>query len=91
MLSACASDGASPKAGARFAADPVIETRETTRLVCPPDLRRALPDAPPAAPGAVIRHNEAGSAWLDAKIARGDAAEAIVQDSRKACDQAGAK
>jgi len=39
----------------------------------------------------VIRHNAAGGAYLDAKIARGDAAEAIVQDSRKACDQAGAK
>ena len=69
----------------------MIETRETTRLVCPADLRRPLPDAPDAAPDAVIRHNEAGGRYLDAKIARGEAAERVVVDARAACDQAGAK
>lgn len=68
----------------------MIQHHETTRLVCPPDLRRPLPDAPPPAADAVIRHNEAGGRYLDAKIARGDAAEAIVRDARTACDQAGA-
>ena len=86
MLTACAHAGP-PAANA----DPVIETREITRLICPPDLRRPLPDAPAPAADAVIRHNEAGGVYLDAKIARGDAAEAIVRDSLKACDQAGAK
>lgn len=87
MLSACAHGGASPASSN----EPIVETREVTRLICPPDLRRPLPDAPPAAAGAVIRHNDAGGRYLDAKIARGDAAEAIVRDSRAACDQAGAK
>lgn len=69
----------------------MVERVETTRLVCPADLRRPLPDAPDPAPDALVRHNDAGGRWLDAKIARGDAAEAIVTDARAACDQAGAK
>ena len=69
----------------------MIEREEVTRLVCPPDLRRPLPDAPSPAPDAVIRHNAAGGTYLDAKIARGEAAEAIVQDARKVCNQAGAQ
>lgn len=87
MLSACASAGPPPAS----AANPVIERHETTRLVCPPDLRRPLPDAPPPSPDAVIRHNAAGGQYLDAKIARGEAAEAIVLDAREVCDQAGAR
>ena len=69
----------------------MIERVETTRLVCPSDLRRPLPDAPDPAADAVVRHNEAGGRWLDAKIARGEAAERVVVDARAACDQAGAK
>ncbi|WP_304280608.1 hypothetical protein [Caulobacter segnis] len=87
MLTACAHAG--PPAAS--APDPIIERHEATRLVCPPDLRRPLPAAPPPAAGAVIRHNDAGAAYLDAKIARGEAAEAIVQDARAVCDRAGAQ
>lgn len=86
-LTACAHDGPPPA----IAPDPLIEQRETVRLVCPADLRRPLPAAPSPAPGAVIRHNAAGGAYLDAKIARGEAAEAIVTDARAACDKAGAQ
>jgi hypothetical protein len=68
----------------------VIERVETTRLVCPPDLRRPLP-ALVSADGAVITHNDAGGAYLDARIARGDAAEAVVNDARAACAKVGAQ
>lgn len=69
----------------------MVERVETTRLVCPADLRRPLPAAPDPAPDAVIRHNDAGGRYLDGRFARGDAAEAIVTDARAACDLAGAK
>jgi len=58
--------------------------------VCPDELNRTLPPVADSA-GAVIRHNDAGGRFLDSKIARGDAAEDIVQDARKACAKAGAK
>lgn len=86
-LSACANGGPTPR---QVAPDPVIETRETTRLVCPDELRRPLP-ALASADGVVITHNDAGGAYLDARIARGDAAEAIVTDAKAACAKAGAK
>lgn len=66
----------------------MIEHREITRLVCPPDLKRPLPPVP-SSTGVVIRHNDAGGAYLDGRIARGDAAEAIVNDAKAACAKAG--
>jgi hypothetical protein len=66
----------------------VVERVETTRLVCPADLRRPLPPLA-SAEGVVIRHNDAGGRFLDAKIARGEAAETIVQDANAACAKAG--
>ncbi len=65
-LSACASAGSSPEP----AAPPVIQARIETRLVCPAELAQPIP-APVATPaGAIIRANEAGDAYLDAKDAR---------------------
>lgn len=68
----------------------MIEHRETTRLVCPADLKRPLPPVP-SSTGVVIRHNDAGGAYLDAKIARGDAAEVVINDAKAACAKAGAQ
>lgn len=71
--------------------DPVIERHETSRLVCPDELKRPLPDVSDPAPGAVLTHNDEGGAWLDAQLGRGAAAEAIVIDARAACAKAGAQ
>ncbi len=68
----------------------MIERVETTRLVCPDELRRSLPPLA-LAEGAVITHNAQGGTYLDAKIARGQAAEDIVADARAACIKAGAQ
>jgi hypothetical protein len=69
----------------------VIERHETTRLVCPDELKRALPSVSDPAPDAVVTHNQAGGVWFDAQLARGAAAEAIVVDARAACAKAGAR
>lgn len=66
----------------------MIEHQETTRLVCPADLNRPLPPLA-SADGVIIRHNDAGGVFLDAKIARGEAAEDIVTDAKAACAKAG--
>lgn len=84
MLSACATGGVRPTPTP--APDPVIEVRTQTRVVCPDDLYRDLPIAPAAPPaGAIIQHNDAGGAWLDARMARGAAAERVVDDAKEAC------
>lgn len=67
----------------------MIERRDTTRLVCPDELKRPLPAVTAPAPDAVVTHNEAGGVWFDAQLARGAAAEAIVVDARAACAEAG--
>lgn len=67
----------------------MIEHHDTTRLVCPDELKRSLPPVSDPAPGAVVTHNEAGGVWFDAQLARGAAAEAIVVDARAACARAG--
>lgn len=83
MLSACATAGAAPTPSVP---DPIIEVRSQTRVVCPDDLFRALPSAPAGPPaGAVIQHNDAGGDYLDARMARGQAAEQVVIDSQAAC------
>ena len=88
-MAACATgSGIKPPAGP--AADPVLERRVETRTVCPSALGRALPDAPAAKPGAVIRHNALGGDWLDAKVGRGEAAEQIVADAQAECREKGA-
>lgn len=42
-----------------------------------------------SAEGAVITHNVQGGVYLDAKIARGEAAEDNLADARAACAKAG--
>jgi hypothetical protein len=68
----------------------VIESKTVTRLVCPTALNRDLGPQPQIPPDAVIRHNDSGGDYLDARIARGQAAEAIVNDSRAECAEKGA-
>ncbi|MFC4440798.1 hypothetical protein [Caulobacter henricii] len=53
-------------------------------------MSRSLPPLV-SAKGAVITHNTQGGAYLDARIARGQAAEDIVLDARAACAKAGAQ
>lgn len=69
----------------------MIVRHDTTRLVCPDELKRTLPSVTDPAPGAMVTHNEAGGVWFDAQLARGAAAEAIVVDARAACAKAGAR
>lgn len=89
-LAACAHVGAAPATPDPKAPNPVIERRTTVRFVCPAALAAELPPEPVPTPGAVVRANEEGDAYLDARIARGDAAVQVVTDARAECDRAGA-
>jgi hypothetical protein len=69
----------------------VIEHVETTRVICPADLRRPLPAAQEPAADAIVTHNEAGGAWIDGLVDRAQAAVAVITDSLAACAKAGAQ
>lgn len=91
-LAACQTVGATKPALAKPgpAADPIVETTTVTRLVCPEALYRALPADPTIPADAVIRHNDAGGDYLDAKIGQGQVAVGIVRDARAECAKQGA-
>lgn len=85
-LTAC---GGVPKPSP-IAPDPVVEARIQTRLICPPELWRALPfgeAGPTPAAGAVVQHNDPGGDWIDALIDQAASAVAIILGARKACDE----
>lgn len=63
-LSACAGASARPTEAAANP-NPVVATVVETRLICPAELDQVLGGPPVPAEGAVIRHNDAGGAWLD--------------------------
>lgn len=86
-MSACGHAGSDKPDLTGPAPDPVVETRVQTRFVCPAALGRELPPAVAIKPGAVIRHNAEGGEYLDGKIARGQAAEAVIADARAECEE----
>lgn len=86
MLACCASSGArAPVAPPPPEPDPVIEVRYETRLICPAELARPLPDRPPPGAGAVIEANEAGAMWLASELAFAASVAALFLDARAAC------
>lgn len=89
-LAACAHVGAAPATPDLKAPNPVIQRQTVTRFFCPTALGAELPPEPTPTVGAVVRSNEEGDAYLDARIARGDAAVQIVTDARAECRGAGA-
>lgn len=82
-LAACAS--ASKPRPAPEAPAPIIQRVFETRLVCPAEL--ALPVPPEAAPGpgAIVRTNDAGDAYLAAKDAREDLLAGRLLDAQAQC------
>lgn len=83
-LAACAHGGAVPATPSPDP-NPIIRREVVRQLYCPDALSGLLPDAPTPAADAVIRANEAGDAFLDARIGRGDAAVQILADAKAEC------
>ena len=88
-LAACATASPSTDAGASAGIgaepNPVIVRTVETRRVCPAELDQPAPTLPAPPPGAVVRHNAEGGAWLDALIAAGQGAIDLFNDARAAC------
>lgn len=86
MLAACASSGtrATP-ATPRPEAAPIIEQITVTRVVCPAELDAPVPPRPVAPPGAVIRTNPAGAAYLADELGYGSVVGAVLSDAKAAC------
>ncbi|MBI1407314.1 MAG: hypothetical protein GC145_14465 [Caulobacter sp.] len=62
-----------------------------TRNVCPDEIYRELPPAPVMGPGGELVWNTEGGKYLDAKVARGEAAEDALRAAQAACKEAGAE
>lgn len=88
MLTACGHDGAQKPSLRLTDPDPVVQTKTVREVICPADLYRELPPEPQPAAGAVVRTNDQGSDYLQAKIGRGDAAVQVIEDTKRACTDA---
>lgn len=82
MLAACASSpGTRP-------ADPVVEVRTVTRLVCPDEVTQPAPARVPTPADAAIEAAQEVLAWIARRFAREDALERRLMDAKAQC-QAG--
>lgn len=80
MLGACTTSRAAPPA-------PIVEQRTVTRILCPIELKLALPAKPQPAAVAVIQGNEAGLAFIAGLAGWGDDLAARLADAAAACPQ----
>lgn len=83
-LAACAT-ASPPPIDPGPAPNPVVTTVVETRLICPAELDQDLGPPPAPAPGAVIRHNDAGGAWLESYADWGLRAAGLFNDARAEC------
>jgi hypothetical protein len=90
-LTACGSVSNAEPDLAAPAPDPLVERRVETRTVCPDEIYRELPPEPVMAEGGELVWNPAGGEYLDAKVARGEAAEDALLAARAACKAQGAE
>lgn len=83
-LAACAT-ASPPLPEDRPAPNPVVTTVVETRLVCPAELDQDLGPPPAPAAGAVIRHNDAGGAFLERFTDWALHAAGLFNDARATC------
>ena len=63
-------------------------THVERQLVCPAELDQPLSPKPQPGPGAVVKFNAEGQAYLAARDAWGDGAAAQLTDAQGACSRA---
>ncbi len=90
MLTACVSSGGKTPPIAPEA-DPVIEVRHETRLVCPVELTTVLPARPSVPAGAVVEANAVGAAWLADDLAWAASVASLFVDAQTQCPDASAE